>query len=321
MLTICAEYTLAHAFFLLMGGVHIYDTNGFAIGPLTGHDALYLIRRGSLTLPPLQKIDGLSKSSTTGKLTALAGLLWFVIPCLSRIAQRLEMAAFEVMALAHTTIAIITFIPWWCKPMNVECPERVSLHNFYGRRRDSLSAPRSNRFRDQPTFLQISYAYIFGSQDVLYDFNTVIYVPMFWAGDPDSVFTVPVNVAHVQRAPRSAYVTGAACGLLVAIIFGLLHCIAWHYEMPSSYERALWRVGAVLVSGSAGAVIFAFIMCIFPIRAGRTTWPRSIMTYVSIPCVVMYAVGRLMLIAVACSSVRRLAPGVFLQGSLKFVPL
>lgn len=205
--------------------------------------------------------------------------------------------------------------------MNVECPERVSLKAFSSRRRDSLSSPRSERFRGHPTIFQISYAYIFGSQDVLYDFNTVIYVPMFWAGDPDSVFTVPVNVAHVQRAPRSAYVTGAACGLLVAIIFGLLHCIAWHYEMPSSYERALWRVGAVLVSGSAGAVIFAFIMCIFPIRAGRTTWPRSIMTYVSIPCVVMYAVGRLMLIAVACSSVRRLAPGVFLQGSLKFVPL
>lgn len=110
LLNIRAEYTIAHAFFLLMGGIHIYDVNGRAIGPLTGSDALYLIQHGLLVLPPLQKIHGLSKSSTIGKLTALAGLLWFVVPCLARVAQSLQMAAFEIMALAHTTIAIITFL-------------------------------------------------------------------------------------------------------------------------------------------------------------------------------------------------------------------
>lgn len=320
-LTSRTEYTMAHAFFLLMGGVHIYDERGIPIGPLNVEDAIHLLRRGSIVLPPLQTIQGLNKSSIRGKLTAVAGLMWFVIPCLARFEQRLQMAPFEIMALAHTTIAIFTFLPWWHKPMNVDCPVRMSVCAFRRRHRADISLARSQSFCGQPSKAQIAYAYIFGSQDVLFDFNKVIYAPMFWAGDPDSVFKVPMSGTYATKAKTSAYVYGAASSLVVAIIFGAIHCIGWNYDLPSYVEQVLWRTGAVLVSGSAVAVICAYLACIFPLRANKPRVPGIIMTYVSIPCVFLYAVGRLLLIAVACSTFRKLSPGVFVQGSLRFVPL
>lgn len=320
-LTSATDYTMAHAFFLLMGGLHIYDGHGHPIGPLHVEDAITLIHRGSINLPPSQLIEGLSKSSTFGKLAALSGLMWFVIPCIACYALHLPMAPFEIMALAHTTVATFTFLPWWHKPMNLDCPLRVSVHVFGRSQRVSLPLSRSQSFCGHPSKSQIAYAYIFGSQDVLFDFAKVIYVPMFWAGDSDSVFTVPVNTPYAQRAKTSAYVWGAATSLAVAIIFGGIHCTGWHYKFPSYVEQVLWRIGAVLVSGSAGVVICAYLACMFPLRANSLTIPGIIMTSVSIPCVVLYAVGRLLLIAVACSTIRKLSPGVFVQGSLTFVPL
>ncbi|KZP02910.1 hypothetical protein FIBSPDRAFT_710265, partial [Athelia psychrophila] len=205
---------------------------GHPIGPLTAGDAVKLIRRGSFLLPPLQKIEGLSKRSSLGKLSALSGLLWFVMPCIVRFAQRLQMAAFEVTVLAHTSIAIITLVPWWNKPMNVDCPEPVAIRAFPRSRRDTLSLSRHQSFNGRFSCYHIAYAYIFGSQDALFDFDKIIYVPTFWSGDPDTIFAVPMSGTYAPKAPRSAYVTGAASSLLVAVIFGLIHCIAWSYDLP-----------------------------------------------------------------------------------------
>lgn len=312
---------MEHAFFLLMGGIHIYDEHGVPIGPLGVDDAIDLLRRGSIVLPTMQTIGGLSKSSKFGKLAAMAALMLFFAQCVARFAQRLQMAPFEVMVFAHTSIAIFTFIPWWSKPMNVDCPVRVSVRAFRSRMRSTLLLARTQSFCGHPSRSQIAYAYIFGSQDVLFDFDKVVYVPMFWAGDPDSVFTVPTDGSHAPRARLSAYVLGTASSLIVAIAFGVMHCIAWNYDLPSYAETVVWRVGALIVSGSACVVICAYVACIFPLRAGKTRLPGMIMTYTSIPCVALYMVGRLMLIAVVCSSFRRLAPDVFVQGSFKFVPL
>ncbi|KZP22569.1 hypothetical protein FIBSPDRAFT_952689 [Athelia psychrophila] len=230
------EYTMVHAFFVLMGGLHIYNGTGHPIGPLTADDAVELIRCRLFLLPPLQKIEGLSKRSSLGKLSAFSGLLWFVIPCIVRFAQSLQMAAFEVTVLAHTSIAIITLVPWWSKPMNVDCPEPVAIKVFPRSRRDTLSLSRHQSFDSRFSCYHIAYAYIFGRQDALFDFGKIIYVPTFWSGDPDTIFMVPMSGTYAPKAPRSAYVTGAASSLLVAVIFGLIHCITWNYDLPSTIE-------------------------------------------------------------------------------------
>ncbi|PPQ95136.1 hypothetical protein CVT25_010635 [Psilocybe cyanescens] len=48
--------------------------------------------------------------------------------------------------------------------------------------------------------------------------------------------------------------------ILVAIVFGGLHCIAWSFEFPTLIEKWAWRVSAVLVSGLPLSISFLSVL-------------------------------------------------------------
>ena len=41
---------------------------------------------------------------------------------------------------------------------------------------------------------------------------------------------------------------GFVLGICVSVLFGAMHCIAWHYEFPSSPERWGWRLSSIIMS-------------------------------------------------------------------------
>ncbi|KAF7967912.1 hypothetical protein HWV62_32559 [Athelia sp. TMB] len=312
---------LTHAYFVVMGGLHVYNERGRPVGPVTVPDALENIRAGRLVLPPLDAIQGLSQSSTLSTLFALLGLLSFVIPSLARIHEGIPLAGLELMVLAHTIIATVTFLPWWKKPMNVGSPIRVSEEAYAPRDRFRLQLRRrTTSIFAEHSLAEVVYCYIIGTHDTLYDIQHAPSVPTFWSGETDSALEVPVNLDQSPTAPRSAYYLGSICALIATIVYGVIHCVGWHYDLPSRIELYLWRIGALLVVSAPTTIIIAFIACIFPLRYGYTRAPGIIMQIVVVPCAVVYVVGRLLLFAVVCSSLRKLAPRVFLQGSFTFIP-
>lgn len=304
-----------------MGGVHIYDEDGEPVGPLTPSDAINLITSGSILLPPLQRINGQSETTGGGKLFAVVVLLHFVGPCITRAIQGLPLATIEIMALAHTLIAIMTFMPWWSKPMNVECPSRVSVEAFPESQQASFTSARSQRLSGDNTLSEIVYAYIVGGQDSLFDLSKAAYVPTFWSGDPTSVFSQPSSSGPAPSSQRSAHISGTAFGLLAAIFFGLIHFIGWKNSSSNAVERVVWRFGAVLVTCSPAVVIIVYIACIFPLRFNRYDLPRLWMEYTTVPCAALYATGRLMLIAIVLFTTWNLPTEVYVQGSWRFIPL
>jgi hypothetical protein len=65
-------------------------------------------------------------------------------------------------------------------------------------------------------------------------------VPSFW-GDPKEA--VHLLVPH------------ASISAVIIIVFGIIHCIGWHFQFPSNPELILWRVS------SATVVVIPIIIC------------------------------------------------------------
>ncbi|PPQ93748.1 hypothetical protein CVT25_008128, partial [Psilocybe cyanescens] len=63
-------------------------------------------------------------------------------------------------------------------------------------------------------------------------------------------------------------------GIVVAIVFGGIHCIAWSYDFPTVIEKWAWRVSAVLVSGIPLSVCFLSVLAI-PIFISDGDWDRD----------------------------------------------
>ncbi|KZP09588.1 hypothetical protein FIBSPDRAFT_759762, partial [Athelia psychrophila] len=120
-----AQYTIVHAFYVLMGGVHVHAADGTPLYPLDVETTALLVKSGFLLLPTKEGIIGLGKNTKYGKAFAVFQLVVFLLKCVLRSAVGLPLANFEIMAFAHASIAVLTFIPWWYKPMDVDVAMRV----------------------------------------------------------------------------------------------------------------------------------------------------------------------------------------------------
>ncbi|KZP17798.1 hypothetical protein FIBSPDRAFT_956752, partial [Athelia psychrophila] len=162
------EYTIVHAFYVLMGGVHVRAADGTPLYPLDVETTALLVKRGSLLLPTKEGIIGLSKNTKYGKAFAVFQLAVFLLKCVLRPAVGLPLANFEITAFAHASIAILTFVSWWYKPMDVDITVRVSELVV-----NSLSGPDAEDITPGPGRLerpiwQVVYAHIFGNPESLY---------------------------------------------------------------------------------------------------------------------------------------------------------
>lgn len=297
-----------------MGGLHIHDENG-ALGPLDIDTVIRLIASGHYMLPAKEKMEGLGKSSVLGKSFALFELLAFEYSCMRRIIKGLPMANFEVMVFAHTLISVISYIPWWYRPMNVDSPERVPI-DIVRLDPESASNPDPNVqrvpgfYRTFPWW-QVMFAHVFGNQDSLYSLRHLRSVPLFWAADPANIFTRPdSNLRPGDNVQLDAYFKAAYCTLPIIFFFGLTHLLGWD-GLTTQSEALLWR-GSVLTVTSVPLIIsIAFLLCAIPICLGYYNSPMYIMLIVTIPTSIMYTLARIIILVVSCTSVWHLAPGVY----------
>jgi hypothetical protein len=111
------------------------------------------------------------------------------------------------------------------------------------------------------------------------------FVPAFYAG---------------ELTDEEKKYTGVA-GLLIAIAFGAVHCIAWSYQFPSHLEQMLWRTSTVAIVCTPAAV-FSVSMFLPP--------PPPLMALLLICCAV-YVISRVVLLVLAFMSLRSLPSGAY----------
>lgn len=304
-------YTLAHAFYVIMGGMHLYAEDGRPIRPLDLETTIQLISQGEIQLPSLEAIDGMSKSTYLGQIIADLQLAAFLLKCVLRIVYGLPLAPFEIMAFAHASIAVCTFAPWWYKPMSVDNRTRVPNSLV------PLAAAHQRIFPER-TGWQVMYAYIFGNQDTLYPAHKLKAVPTFWSGDPSCIFETPQVDLPLPDEPVPAFFIASVGGAILIFIYGLIHLLGCKRgTLATDTEWFLWRWAAIVITAAPWFVTLAYLLgCGIAIHLRKPEWPNHIMLVASTLASAAYIVARITLLVLACTSLRRLPIDVYQTGNL-----
>lgn len=182
------------------------------------------------------------------------------------------------MTLAYTVITVAMYAAWWDKPLNVGCAVRVPTKEVRNEATDVYKSIWDRVF-----------GYVMGLQDLAVDLSECKRVPTFWAGDNE-----------VDNAGMADVLA-----LLVATIFGAVHCIAWHFAFQSHLEQQLWRYSAIAIIVTPAALIVAFIvtgLCYSFLCLSNTA-----ITGISyLPIAIIYIVARFLLVVLSFTTLTHL---------------
>ena len=260
-----------------MGGYQFYDEDG-PLYPLSPENAVELAGRGHLVPPTPEELANPSKGDALSKGVAIVQTLWFVMQCIARRIEHLPVTNLEVMTLAYTVMTVAMYIVWWDKPLNISCAVRVPVEDV-----EFVTAEGYDSLGER------IWVYVMGWQDEHVDLRECARVRTFWAADQDGVAAIPADVI----------------ALVVAIVFGAVHCIAWSYAFQSHLEEQLWRVSAVAIIAIPAAlaviaVVGSWIDGLFDMN------PDTIINTLYVPLALIYVAARIILILISFTSLRML---------------
>lgn len=263
-----------------MGGFHFYDNNR-PLHPLSPNHVVELVKRGRLVPPTTEEILDKSKGDAPSKGVALIQALWFVAQCIARRAAQLPITSLEVMTLAYTVITVAMYTAWWYKPLNVGCAVRVP--------KEKITAEKVAKF---DSIWERFFQYVMGSQDDYTDLRQRNRVPIFWAGG----------------AGQDEMIYADIIALLVAMVFGAIHCIAWSSEFESQLEQQLWRSSAIAIIATPAALVVAILLVVLIDRVFHINGTTgNFLMGIFYSCIaVIYIASRLILVVLSFTTLRRL---------------
>lgn len=164
-------------------------------------------------LPSLSKddLEDRSKGDFLIKALAVLQIIWLWIQLITRAVEHLPVTQLEVVVLAFSICAVVTYGLLWSKPQDVKTHFRVTAAGY-------------------PT-----------ARDLI-DLGNMAPVVM---GNHRRRQGISNRALHRSGDvnPFSIVALGGAVG---ALLFGLLHCIAWRFTFPTFVERSLWRTSSVI---------------------------------------------------------------------------
>lgn len=104
---------------------------------------------------------------------------------------------------------------------------------------------------------------------------------------------------------------------IVAVFFGVIHCIAWSLEHPSQTEQLLWRISSVAVASIPGIWGLFFLVGILVAKDKIDTdgwiWklfgiPIAVLGAIAVP---VYIAARVILLTLAFTSLRSLPQAAY----------
>jgi hypothetical protein len=175
-------------------------------------------------LPKIPEYDLEDQNKGDALVKALAVLqgLWLIVQLLVRWSKHLPSSQLELVAAAYAGCSMFTYVLFWSKPKDVGQPRDFPAARY-------------------PTAEEILAIAMEGPTTVFH------YREGYW---------MPNNTVHrirrskdqesdtADRYPRITFMIGSVTG---AVIFGTPHLFAWNFTFPTTAERLIWRVAAILV--------------------------------------------------------------------------
>ncbi|KAI0062751.1 hypothetical protein BV25DRAFT_1915879 [Artomyces pyxidatus] len=240
---------------------------------------------------PLSRWAVANLGDSLSKALAVVQTLWFIVQCIARCAQGLPITQLEVMTLAYTVITVAMYAAWWAKPQNVSCPVRVAVKDI----------PKPEEPREVEQWSERMFSMIGGWQDTFVDLRKEPCVPTFYGGS-------------TKEGSNDVYADVIALG--AAMVFGVVHCVAWNYTFPSSAEELIWRISSIAIITIPGALMFfvtgiamdiedsnrTVVFAFFVVAAAFVVFLLSGPTYVA---------ARIFFFALSSSTLRSLPPPAY----------
>ena len=226
--------SLKQAFYVIAGSLEIecYDDDDNKLEGLDMTELLDDMRFAKLTpqhtlqqifdcinshLPSDTQIDAESKADWVSKLIACTQSVWLVVQVIGRLAQHLDVALIEVVSAAFVVTALVAYAFWFHKPYNIPFARRCQA--------ERLITPATS-------------STIF-SEKFIRDPHT---------GTPEAL---PSNMVEPRLGFKTVlqYHLFLPLGILAPVI-SAIHCGAWNYSFPTTVEKWMWRISAVLLGSS-----------------------------------------------------------------------
>ncbi|ORY02361.1 hypothetical protein BCR34DRAFT_667700 [Clohesyomyces aquaticus] len=261
-------WTSTHSFYAVMGGFAL-STHGQERNYLPGNrrrmtltpKVIRLLARKDPTLlldVSESEIRDKSKASGLAKTIVCFQASWFCIQCCTRWNQGLAVSLLELNTFAHSLCALLIFLFWWDKPLDIESPsllhdERMQLlgaslaHHIY-RHDQSRSKYRKFRLSAERFPAQISYPRRRKSLPSEIDRN-VREIDLFWRQQHAGIKFHGYR-SNKGRTPEDYAQEFVSLSSNELHCFHLLRSVSWR-EDPSwtkGVEKSLRRHGAWLLA-------------------------------------------------------------------------
>ncbi|KAG1721666.1 hypothetical protein EDB19DRAFT_1859686 [Suillus lakei] len=236
-----------------MGGFMLY-VNGEPYHTLEPNHILRLIREGFIEAPKLtgKQINDKSKGNVISKGLIILQVAWFVMQLIARAIYHLETTQLEVGTLAFAVLNFLTYAVWWNKPLGVRCPYPVywksteSPESYFT---DVDESHHSTRFRNIAVAIIVT---------IITSINEVVGAPHI----PTSrKFRVPTFDGSIILDGLDKSVLMLVT-LLMATIFGGIHCMVWFFAFQTYQEQVLWRMSAVAITTIPGLCFLMLLPCV-----------------------------------------------------------
>lgn len=122
------QWTMAHGFFIQMGGFVLYE-NEYPKEVLDYKRLAGLLWDKAIDAPITTESDlwDRSKGDSVSKTIVVLQTTWFLVQCIARGVQRMPLSELEVLTLAFAVLNVAIYAAWWNKPQGVNMTICVPL--------------------------------------------------------------------------------------------------------------------------------------------------------------------------------------------------
>jgi hypothetical protein len=242
----------------------------------------------NLSLISQAEIEDNSKGDFFVKGGAVTQVLWLIIQIITRTAEGLPSTQLEIAVLAFSVCTFITYLLWMKKPQDVGVPSYIyTRRHFTPEEKRILLDFNGKSFFRANLFAESHYP---PSPTISNDIYTQ--EAKSWETRAINNWTYSFQVEDIGF-------------ILGAVVFGAVHCIAWNFHFPSSVEKTLWRVAAVITTTIMSV---EFLLLLFTWRGGFMRVVYKPMAFITVS---LYVMGRLYIMVEIFRSLFFLPPGAF----------
>ncbi|KAF8953236.1 hypothetical protein BDZ97DRAFT_1929852 [Flammula alnicola] len=310
-------WTITHGFFVQMGGF-LLCKGGRPIRTLDYEGLKKLITDKAIEIPTITEVEikDRSKGDFISKGIVVLQTTWFVIQCIARWSEKLPLTELEVVTLAFAVLNAITYGLWWNKPQNVGvavCLEEKKVGTDGDGDADTVGLETEATIPPKVGWLRRKLKEDFEDEDIgggesLTSWLSFLLVVVPWRIVGNGALRVPMFYAQEFNDVRVVEISAL---LVIAILFGSMHLIAWPFTFPSRTEQLLWRISALVITAEPAWLALAFPLERFVESDHRFMWVRWLVYIPLLLGLPLYVIARIFLLTEAFLSLRVQPPAAY----------